>query len=364
MTDKSINAGVDAQTGFALQRNSALFLLLDKYFTKFDGKQYFICLEHQDDFLFCFINENNEAELIEAFQSKKKSPDIWRANPEMFEIIGKLLKTGKDLILDSIPKSLNYKHFLYFSTNQAINLEYKPNKAENKPTIAASIKADNENVNFLSLPIEIQNKIKAGISETKLHNELENLSFLWIPFTQTVKEQENQLVGKMGEVFGDKIFNKRSAVQTVTRIFNEIEYIYNQKNKSPLLDKRKRVDNKTIENAINILTTQSKSFDYWHNEKENIVEALRIKQKDRISFEFAFSSAFDLFKVFENAEHRNILQFTKDNIDNCNSFKSLDIVLELIELFKKSKNSLLNSLELNAIFFAAYFETTFKNENS
>jgi len=361
MTDKTKNAGVDAQTGFALQRNSALFLLLDKYFTKFYGKRYFICLEHQDDFLFCFLNENDEAELIEAFQSKKKAPDIWRANPEMFKIIGKLLKTGKDLIIDSIPKSSHYKQVLYFSTNQTINLLHKP---KNKPTIAESIKADNHNVHFLNLPIEIQDKFKDGISETWLHNELENLSLLWIPFTQTIKEQENQLVGKIEEVFGKKIYSYRAAVQAIITIFNKIEYIYNQGNEIKLLDETKRVDNKTIENAINILTTKSKCFEYWHNEKENIVDAFQIKQKDRVVFEFAFSSAFDMFKVFENAEHRKVLHFAKNNIDNCKTYRSLDIVLELIELFKKSENSLLGLLELKAIFFAAYFEVTFKTENS
>ena len=71
-----------------------------------------------------------------------------------------------------------------------------------------------------------------------------------------------------------------------------------------------------------------------------------------------------MFKVFENAEHRKILQFTKDNIDNCKKFKNLDIVLELLELFNKKTNSHLLPLELKAIFFAAFFEATFKTENS
>ena len=64
MTDKSTNAGVDAQTGFALQRNSALYLLLEEYHSKFKERKYFICLEHHDDFIFCFLNENEEDEII------------------------------------------------------------------------------------------------------------------------------------------------------------------------------------------------------------------------------------------------------------------------------------------------------------
>ena len=39
MTDKTINSGPDAQNGFALQRNTAIFLLLDNYFNKFQNKK-------------------------------------------------------------------------------------------------------------------------------------------------------------------------------------------------------------------------------------------------------------------------------------------------------------------------------------
>lgn len=72
MVNKFVNSGTDSQTGYALQRNSALYLLVEKYFEKFHGKKYFICLEHHDDFLFCFLNNAYEAEKIEAYQSKKK----------------------------------------------------------------------------------------------------------------------------------------------------------------------------------------------------------------------------------------------------------------------------------------------------
>ncbi|QYS89039.1 DUF4297 domain-containing protein [Flavobacterium davisii] len=127
MINKTINSGPDAQNGFALQRNTAIFLLLDNYFNKFQDKKYFVCLEHHDDFLFCFLNENDEVNLIEAYQSKKKNPNIWRLNPELYEILTKLLKTGKELIQDNIPKSSTYNHILYFSSNQIIDLKHNPN---------------------------------------------------------------------------------------------------------------------------------------------------------------------------------------------------------------------------------------------
>jgi hypothetical protein len=267
MTDKTINSGPDAQNGFALQRNTAIFLLLDNYFNKFQNKKYFVCLEHHEDFLFCFIDDNDEVSLIEAYQSKKKSPDIWRLNNELYQILSKLLKTGKELIKDEITKSSVYNHILYFSSNQTINLEHKPKKSEQLPTISVSIKADNPNSIFPILPDEIKVKIKSNITDINLHNELDNLSFIWIPFTTTEKEQENQLVGKIDEVFGNQIFDKRAAIDTLICLFRKIETTYNKGNTVKLLDKTKRVSNSEVENAFNILTTKAMCFDYWHKIK-------------------------------------------------------------------------------------------------
>lgn len=73
MVDKAVNAGVHAQIGFILQRNTALSLLLNNYKDKFKDRKYFICLEHHDDFLYCFLDDDDKAECIEAYQSKKKT---------------------------------------------------------------------------------------------------------------------------------------------------------------------------------------------------------------------------------------------------------------------------------------------------
>ncbi|PWB15761.1 hypothetical protein DCO44_05135, partial [Acinetobacter sp. AM] len=53
MNKKSVNGGVDAQVGFDFQRNCALYLLLDDY-DSFKEKNFFVCIEHHDDFLYCF----------------------------------------------------------------------------------------------------------------------------------------------------------------------------------------------------------------------------------------------------------------------------------------------------------------------
>ena len=51
MSDADTNSGVVAQSGFALQRNTAIYILLNNYHLKFQDRNYFICLEHHDDFV-------------------------------------------------------------------------------------------------------------------------------------------------------------------------------------------------------------------------------------------------------------------------------------------------------------------------
>lgn len=368
MTDKTINSGPDAQNGFALQRNTAIFLLLENYFNKFQNKKYLVCLEHHEDFLFCFLNENDEVNLIEAYQSKKKSPDIWRLNTEFYEILTKLLKTGKELIQDGISKSSEYNHILYFSSNQTIDLKHDPNpkgakKDKRVPVISVSIKADNTSSNFYFLPNEIKEKIKDNITEIHLHNELNNLSFIWIPFTTTEKEQVNQLVGKIDEVFGNQIFDKRAAIDTLICLFRKIETTYNNGNSVQLLDKTKRVSNSEIENAFEILTTKSKCFDYWHKQEIEIAKTLRIRALEREQFQVDFRTAFDLFKSINEREHKKILNFVKDEINNVTTFTNEEIVNELFCLFKSSIKTNFTDLQLKAILFAALFEVLYLKEN-
>ena len=368
MTDKTINSGPDAHNGFALQRNTAIFLLLDNYFEKFQNKKYFVCLEHHDDFLFCFLNENDKVDLIEAYQSKKKAPDIWRLNPELYEILTKLLKTGKELLEDEILKSEKYNHVLYFSSNQTIDLKNNPNlkktrKNEKLPVISVSIKADNPNSFFIMLPEEITAKIKTNITEIDLHDELDNLCFTWIPFTTIEKEQENQLVGKIDEVFGNQIFDKRAAIVTLIYLFRKIETTYNKGNTVKLLDKTKRVSNLEVEKAFNILTTKAKCFDYWHKKKAEVSSKLKIRITEKEIFELAFDSAFDLFKSIKEAEHKKVFSFVNEQIHNLSSHIEEDGVFELFKLFKSSERTNFNDLQLKAILFAALFEVLYLKEN-
>lgn len=360
MVDSSINAGVSAQTGFALQRNTALYLLLENYVDKFKDRNYFICLEHHEDFLFCFTNESNEAEVVEAYQSKKKSPSSWTLDDTLYQIIKKLLKTGKELWNDNHPKSSTYKHILYFSTNQTTNLVVKE---KNKVVDSVSIKEDNQIASFELLPQKIQNKISEGIADENLNDELDRFKFIWVDLNRTIEKQENELVGQIDKVFGNSIYNKRAAVKALIELFREIEEKYNQGNKARLLDTSKRVNSNQIEVAFKILTSRSKCFDFWHKQSREISIALKIKPTERNEFEFAFESSFDFFKSLQEAEHRKILDFVSTNVTKCQTYTDEDNVAELIQMFNDLETSPLGDIELKAVFFAAYFEVTFKGQN-
>lgn len=357
MTDKSTNAGVDAQTGFALQRNSALYLLLEEYHNKFKGKDYFICLEHHDDFLFCFLNENGEAEIIEAYQSKKKSPDVWKLDQELLNILSKLLKTGKALVSDSLPKSSNYRHLLYFTSNQTTNLVVKEG---NKVKASTSIKENNPVVSYNSLDVKIKSKIKTGINNKTIDNELSNLHFIFIDLNRTVEKQTNELVGQLGKVFGTQIYNKEAAVKALIELFREIEEKYNRGNTAKLLDSTKRVTSKQIEETFSLLTSKSKCFDYWREQKKEVSKILHIKPTERETFEFAFVSAFDFFKSYNQAEHRNILAFVKQNLGRCTTYTDEENVEELVVMYLNANSTHLGPVEFKAVVFAAFYESTFK----
>ena len=360
MIDKTANAGTSAQNGFALQRNTALYLLLENYKTKFKGEKYFICLEHHEDFLFCFLNKKDEVEIIEAYQSKKKSPTTWSLNTELFEIIKKILKVGQNLILDKITKSPTYKHYLFFVSNQTINLKIK--EKEPPISVSESIKEDNPLVKYSTLNQKIKDKITGGITEKTLHSELDNFGFVYVDLNRTASKQKNELIGQLYEVFGDSILNKKAAIETLISLFQEIELTYNSGNIIELLDESKRVSSDTIDNAFNILISNSKCFNYWRSKEREISIALEIKPYESEKFELDFKSAFDLFKSIKEAEHKKILDYVKSNYTRCTTYTLEDNVNELMVMFKKQESTIFTNLTFKAVFFAAYFEATFKQK--
>lgn len=373
LIDQSVNAGIRAQQGFALQRNMALFIILDNYDSKFNGTKYFLSLEHLEDILFCYLDDHGRAIKVETYQSKKKSSGNWKINIELAEIIVKILKVGKSLILDEHPKCCTYSHDLYFSSNTTIQLEHKltsqvGDKKQSK-TYTKTVNEEDSEVIYDELDPVLQNAITTKLKQHESYNsenlceQLGNLKFLYIDFNKTNKEQENQLRSKIEDVFDRKISDSKAALESILRLFKNIELTYNQKSIARLSDKTKQIQSHDINNAISIITTKSKAFQFWRDHKREVGEKLGVKPFERDSFEMKFILAFDLFKSKDEAEHRKILAFVKSNYRQCRSFNEDDCIEELVEKFNHEHTSNFDDQTLKATMYAAYFESINKMDD-
>lgn len=373
LVDQSVNAGVRAQQGFALQRNMALFIILDNYNSKFDGTKYFLSLEHLEDILFCYLDDHGKAIKVETYQSKKKSGGSWKIGVELAEIIVKILKVGKSLISDAHPKCCSYSHDLYFSSNTTMQLETKVNRKVNNKnkskTYAHAVNEEDSEVSYDELDPVIKNAITIKLekhqsyNDENLHDELDNLKFLYIDFNKTNKEQENQLRSKLEDIFDRKISDSKAALESIFRLFRNVELAYNQKSVAKLSDKSKQVQSQDINNAIEIITTRSKAFQFWRDHKREVGQKLGVKPFERESFEMKFSLAFDLFKSKDEAEHQKILDFVKSNYVQCSGFTEDDCIEELVEKFNYESSSNLDDQTLKATMYAAYFESINKMDD-
>jgi hypothetical protein len=240
-------------------------------------------------------------------------------------------------------------------------------KGKQKIKASESIKADNSVVSFNDLDESIKSKIRAEVDETKLNDQLVNLRFIWLDLNDTVEKQENELVGQIDKVFNSQIHSPRAALNTIIRLFNDVEYIYNQKNKADLLDERKRISSDKINSTFRLLTSKNKCFDYWRGQQREVSQILKIKPAERETFELAFGSAFDFFKSYNEAEHRKILEFVNQNLSNCETYTEEENVAELVSMYLKNDTTNFEILEFKAIVFAAFYEVTYKqsklNEN-
>ena len=89
MVDRKIdsNSGVQANVGFDFQRNTCIYIFLEEYNT-LKTQEYFIMLEHYDDIVFGFLNQNGELSEVTTYQAKKSS-NVWTTN-KVYEIIQKI----------------------------------------------------------------------------------------------------------------------------------------------------------------------------------------------------------------------------------------------------------------------------------
>lgn len=368
MVDRGVNAGVHAKTGFALQRNMALHLLFTNFEDKFKSKKYFVCLEHHDDFLFCFLDNGGNVDKVETYQSKKSSSEAWSINEEFHGILKKVLSIGVNLKNDPIPKTESYSHELHFSSNASINLKSdairNPQTGRNE-TIATSVNESNCFIRFSELNERIREKIESKFDTEDTHiEELNNLRFLYIDFNRTVKAQKQTLLGELDSLFGNKITDRKAALDTLIDLFEKVENIFNQGHVPKLLDNTKRVTSEEINNAFRIITTESKAFDFWRSKSREISLKLNITLAERENgvFEFNFKSAFDLFKSPSKVEHQNILKFVREHYSHSKAILEEDLFEELYNKYIQERSTNLQEIEIKATIYAAYFEATNKRD--
>lgn len=369
MSDQSINAGVRAQQGFALQRNMALFIILDNYRNKFEGAKYFLSLEHLEDILFCYLDDNEHAVKVETYQSKKKSTGSWKIDDDLTEIIIKILKAGKSILADKYPKCSNYTLELFFSSNTAIQLKTQKKIDKKTKTYTLTINDEREKALYTELHLNIQNAITTRLSkipsyaDEELIEQLDNLNFLYVDLSKTSKEQENQLRGKLECIFDKKIIDYKAALESIFTLFKDVELTYNQKSVARLSDETKKVNSNQISNAIKVITTKSKAFNFWRSHQKEISIKLKIKPYEKENFEMKFSLAFDLFKSKDEAEHQKILKFANTRYRECYSYTEDECVEELLAKFKSECSSNLDEQTLAATMYAAYFESINKMDD-
>ncbi|WP_238656190.1 dsDNA nuclease domain-containing protein [Paenibacillus piscarius] len=151
----AVNAGVHGSTGTEFQKYCALYFLFEQY-NALKDTEYFICLEHHDDFLFCHLNREGFISSVESYQAKKSSVK-WDMS-SLYELLSKMTGVGLSLNADDMPKGNNYTHNLEFITNNSIQLNNGLSGKSKKKII--TINESNSRLRYADLDSEIKIKIE------------------------------------------------------------------------------------------------------------------------------------------------------------------------------------------------------------
>ncbi|MDD2906761.1 MAG: dsDNA nuclease domain-containing protein [Sulfurimonas sp.] len=338
---KYSNSGVDGAGGYEFQKHCALYIFLEQY-NDIKNSKYFICLEHHDDFLFCYLSEEDFIKSVDTYQAKKSSKKWTITNKEFEEIIMKMLQIGLDLKEETVLKTDTYFHKLHFVSNREIALAKD------------IINERNKIIKYLELSEKPKNTIENFVEE--MHkSELKSLLFKYIPLSTDINEQKNQLVGKFVEIFDTKILYPKAGVETLLSLFRKIELTFNQDNIVSLLDKSKRVESKQINEALNIITTKQKAFDEWKSKKDVYAPILKISVKEYNHFEMEFANAFDYFKDLEAVEHQKIFNFVTI-IDLSDCYSPEDGLKKISTEFSRNHNTQFDDITTKASLLASYIQ--------
>lgn len=350
--NKSVNAWVDASSGFEFQKHCIIYLFLENYETLKD-KKYFVYVEHYDDFLICYYSEDEIINYIESYQAKKSWKD-WSIDNDLIEILNKIVETGDALRKDPIKKSPEYDHELHFITNSPIRLR--------KEKKTCQINSANKEVKFSSLDKVIKDyikwKVEAELGKGNLKIwELEKIELVFIDFAKWSKDQKDALIWMFTRVFRNKVYDPIASVEVLLSLFRDCETMYNQWHVRSLSDKTKRVESSNIMEAINIIQSKQKAFALWRDRKADIANLLNVPIARRPQFELDFINSFDFFKDIKQVYHQKILYFVDRNRDLFDSeTDEVTCIVKLYDRFILIDSQIDDQFKLKAILFAAYIQ--------
>lgn len=362
---KSANSGIDALLGFEFQRNCALYLLLNDY-NRFKGREFFLSIEHHDDFIYCYrTNCRSNIEEIRSFQAKKLSGNVWKINKRFSEVIAKMLEVGNDLKTDPIPKSLDYTHELTFISNSDIELDFTPNKkekADGKEPFTIKINEQNNKSQYTAIPKDIQQRICNKVEQfcsssnnTYFEKELGNIHIQWIDFPRTKQTQIDCLVGLMRRKF-PHVSDPAAAVELLLSLFRDVESIYNQGKIISLLDTSKRIEGDVIKKAIDVIETEQKTFELWRTHSEQLAIKFQIPIGIQNNYENQIKNTFEHIKDMSNNEHQIVRRFVEQNNYSLTHFRHDEMFKAYLDDIKSKYDMYLTDLDVFFTILCSFVE--------
>lgn len=362
---KAANSGVDALLGFEFQRNCALHLLLNNY-GDIKGREFFLCIEHHDDFLFCYRSDcRSKIEEVHSYQAKKLSGRVWTIDKRFSEVITKILDVGNDLANDPAPKCQSYAHELTFISNTDIKLNYKPTaqeKKDGKKEITFLLNEQNRKISYSDIPEDIKEKINEKVKsfcakETLTYNksELKNLHIQWVDFPRNKNEQKDSLVGLMCRKF-PHVSDPLAAVELLLTLFRDVEAVYNQGKVITLLDSTKRVEGNEIKKAIDVIETEQKTFKLWRSYSAELSRKFLVPIGVQNDHENHIRNTFELLKDMNNNEHQIIKSFVRKNDYSMQHYNHGDMFESYVKDIKSKNNMNLKDIDIFFSTLCAFVE--------
>ena len=353
--DMYVNSGVHANTGMDFQKYCAIYIFLENY-KKLNTQKYFIILEHLEDIVFGFLDDQNDLVKVETYQAKKSS-NKWTIGESSLNIIQKITKTAQSIVDDPHPKSSVFSQENFFATNNVIELSYKIDKKTHTQIVNES----NDVYKYFHLCDELKQKICNGhkfvsFSEENINN-LDTLHFKYIDLAKKSSSQKQQLQGMFENVFGKSINDYKAALDTFIYKLKQIETTFNQGNLALLSDSSKRLECEDINVFLSILTTKNKAYDFWRDRCDELCNALNVTIFDRSAFELNYLISFDLFKDKKESEHQKILNFVKGDVSVLKTYTSDALCIKaLVDSFRVKKTTVLSDIQFKSAIAAAYIE--------